>query len=379
MNTMKKMLLSVLLALSALGLTASFSAFADGMSDVNIYCAGCHGLVVNGTVIAGGGKSCSNRGYQGWVDTINRMNGKGCGVPAANVAGIATYLTSLEISPLTCYYAYGTSFISTGTTCPSGTSTTPPPFCVWGLPTYDGATWVCPAERCNPMYPPSSTPRGCINEVRCYSSTGSSWYLMSPPCPSIAPAHIPPPTCANGLPSWDGSAWTCPIDTSSTTTTTTSTTSTSTTSSTTTTTVPLMLICYITGYYGGNCPLGSFPVQLGIFTVCSTTDNIGTCPSGTTAISPPGCINQPPMWNGSGWSCSTTTSSSTTTTSTTTTTTPLKCNTSVNGTTQYKYSGSGTCHDKDHLVNRESWCKKHAPHLDSNGSHAHAYPHPACM
>ena len=162
--------------------------------------------------------------------------------------------------------------------------------------------------------------------------------------------------------------------------------------------------------------MGTFPIRIGSFTVCVTTDNIGACPSGTTSISPLACTNGIPTWNGSAWVCpidiSTTTTTtlncpagtynsggwcstqiSTTTTTTAppttvattsttvaaTTTTTLKCNTSVNGTTQYKYGGSGTCHDKDHLVNSESWCKKHALHLESNGSHAHAYPHPACM
>jgi len=86
MKTMKNIMISALLALAALGLTFSLSAYADGMSDVNLYCSGCHnGLVVNGTIIGGGAKSCPDRGYQGWMDTINRMNGKGCGVPSEGV------------------------------------------------------------------------------------------------------------------------------------------------------------------------------------------------------------------------------------------------------------------------------------------------------
>ena len=74
-----------------------------------------------------------------------------------------------------------------------------------------------------------------------------------------------------------------------------------------------------------------------------------------------------------------------TTVATTTTTTMAGCNTYVNGTTQYKYSGKGSCHGHDdtgvegHVVKDERWCQKHMSHTNSNGNHTHAYPHPTCM
>ena len=81
-----------------------------------------------------------------------------------------------------------------------------------------------------------------------------------------------------------------------------------------------------------------------------------------------------------------TTSTTATTVASTTTTTTTSCNAYVNGTTQFPYSGSGSCHsfaNDDgtglHVVRNESYCKKHMSHLNSKGNHVHAYPHPACM
>ena len=77
------------------------------------------------------------------------------------------------------------------------------------------------------------------------------------------------------------------------------------------------------------------------------------------------------------------TTTSTTTVATTTTTT--KCQTYVNGTTNYPYSGTGSCHGHgdngtgDHNVREEKWCQQHMDHLNSSGNHTHAYPHSACM
>ena len=83
-------------------------------------------------------------------------------------------------------------------------------------------------------------------------------------------------------------------------------------------------------------------------------------------------------------SVSTTTSSSTTTVSSTTTTT--LCNSYVNGTTQFPFSGSGSCHgfaiddmSGAHIVRDQAYCKKHMSHFNSKGNHVHAYPHPSCM
>ena len=81
----------------------------------------------------------------------------------------------------------------------------------------------------------------------------------------------------------------------------------------------------------------------------------------------------------------TTTTTTTTVAATTTTTMSSGCNTYVNGTTQYKYSGSGSCHGHSddgtgiHNVRDQNWCKKHMTHFNSSGNHTHAYPHPLCM
>ena len=81
----------------------------------------------------------------------------------------------------------------------------------------------------------------------------------------------------------------------------------------------------------------------------------------------------------------TTTPQTTNTTVATTTTTTSGCNTYVNGTTQYPYSGSGSCHGHgddgtgNHIVQNQKWCQKHVLHMNSSGSHAHAYPHPRCL
>ena len=82
----------------------------------------------------------------------------------------------------------------------------------------------------------------------------------------------------------------------------------------------------------------------------------------------------------------TTTTATPTTVATTTTTTMAGCNTYVNGTTQYPYSGKGSCHGHGedlttfgHIVRDQTWCQKHKSHENSRGNHTHAYPHPTCM
>ena len=90
-----------------ISLSVSLPGYADGMSDVNYYCTVCHaGLTVNGTVIGDGSRLAANRGYQGWVDTIDRMNSKGCGVPSGSITGMATYLASLETTTTTLPFQY---------------------------------------------------------------------------------------------------------------------------------------------------------------------------------------------------------------------------------------------------------------------------------
>ena len=116
LNTWKKMktVSWALIGFSTFALSVGSSAHASGQSDTQMYCTGCHdGVIVGGNMVGGGNKNCGNRGYQGWVSTINKMNGKGCGVPASATPGMATYLTCLE----------------TGTTssCSGGTATTTTP------------------------------------------------------------------------------------------------------------------------------------------------------------------------------------------------------------------------------------------------------------
>ncbi len=65
-----------LIGFSTIALSLGSSAHADAQSDTQMYCTGCHdGIVVGGNMVGAGNKNCGNRGYQGWVDTINKMNG----------------------------------------------------------------------------------------------------------------------------------------------------------------------------------------------------------------------------------------------------------------------------------------------------------------
>ena len=384
MNTIKNFIVA-LLALFAFGLTASPLAFADGKTDAEANCPGCHGVIINGIQAVGsGGRSCAQRTTAEWTATIERMNGKGCGVPAGAITGIANYLATF--GALVCYRALdgtsytppigatscsypdgptpppsyscpgtnrvyiGNSWVCEGTTTTSSTTTTTimPPFCNNGPAALIGGSWVCP-------YPPQL----------CYDSSGVGQYIsgMYPPypCPT-GMSTTPPPTCSGGLPTFDGTAWTCP----------TTTTSSTTTSTTTSTTLGgTTLTCY-----------SLFPG-----TVFTTTAS--SCPSGYSSTLP-NCQPLNLVISGSYWYCDrgTTTTSNTSTTTTSSTTTTTLCNTYVNGTTQHPYSGSGSgsCHsfaNDDvtgvHIVRDQSYCKKHMSHFNSKGNHVHAYPHPMCM
>ena len=373
MNIIKKITISALLSLSVFGLTASLPALADGASDAALYCTGCHnGLTVNGPmvftpiVVGGGSMACLQRSVADWVSTINRMNGKGCGVPSHLINGIASYLNNGWFQML-CYYPNGTSFPNSGDLpCPPGTSNTPPPTCSNGLPTYVGGS-------------------------------GYQW--------------------------WQGT-WVCP----STTTSSTTSTSSSTTSSTTTTTVFKCSPYYFsdspsslsfTATQGGGLPTSqslsiSFYnyLQIPQWSVISAPAWLSVTPmngsgSAGLTVSIPSTQLAPGVYTGFiDFSSSTlgchiyiknsvpvsftveptvTTSTSTTTTVATTTTTTL-CNPYVNGTTQHKYSGSGSCHSfaldlvtGAHIVREQKYCRQHMTHFNSSGNHVHAYPHPACM
>ena len=103
LNTWKKMksVNWALIGFSTFALSIGSSAHASGQSDTQMYCTGCHdGMVIGGNMVGAGDKNCGNRGYQGWVSTIDKMNGKGCGAPASAIPGMATYMTCLETGTL---------------------------------------------------------------------------------------------------------------------------------------------------------------------------------------------------------------------------------------------------------------------------------------
>ena len=351
MNIIKKITISALLSLSVLGLTTSLSALADGASDAALYCSGCHaGLTVNGVVIGGGAKLCPQRTVSEWTTTIDRMNGKGCSVPAGSIAGIASYLAGLggaTLPPITCYDTWGGIVTSYTGTCPTNTTSIPPPTCSSGSPFpdqpfFNGSAWTC------------------IAALICYNSDGSSFGIYSATCPS-GTSTTPPPTSA--------STTTTSTSTTGTNSTAPPTTSTTTTSSTTTTTTGgTLLTCY--GYVGAQ----TGPIL---------TTTAGSCPVGYSTTLP-NCQPLNFLNMGSIWVCEGTTTLMRTTTSSTTTTT--LCNSYVNGTTQYKYSGSGSCHSFTldlvtgaHIVRDQKYCQQHMSHFNSSGNHVHAYPHPVCM
>ena len=341
MNIIKKVVYTTLLALSSLGLTTSI-AFADGKTDAEATCPGCHGVVINGIQAAGsGGKICAQRTTAEWTATIERMNGKGCGVPAGSIAGIASYLACVTFPSGVCPPPPTSTSTSTTTSTTSSSSTstttstilTPPPIC---------------------YYPDGST------------VFGINGFFPYPYCPPSS-STIPPPSCTDGLPTFDGRTWICPTAT-------TSTSSTSTTSTTTTLPQGQTVTCY---YADGT----SFT-----HTVLPTDMNV--CPPPNTSFyPPPPCLGGVLTLSGPIWNCTATSTSTTSTTTTVlSTTTTTLCNTYVNGTTQYPYSGSGSCHSfanddvtAAHIVRDQSYCKKHMSHYNSKGNHVHAHPHPMCM
>ena len=119
--------------------------------------------------------------------------------------------------------------------------------------------------------------------------------------------------------------------------------------------------------------------SIGATTTTTTTTKATTTTTATTAVQ---TTTTAPIGD------TTTTGATTTITvgTTTTTTAMTGCNTYVNGTTQYKYGGSGSCHGHgddlvtgDHVVRDQKWCQKHMTHFNSKGNHTHTYPHPQCM
>ena len=336
MDHFKKCSISALLALSLLGLIASQSAFAVcvdaecGMLEAA--CPGCHGVIVNGIQVAGsGGRTCTQRSVSAWLTTLNKMKNKGCNVVAGTEQVIAEYLACV-----------GNPACTTSTTS-STTSTTL------------GVT------------------------LTCYGS-GTIFTTTASTCPSGSSSTLPKCSPLNLI--IVGNTWFCEG------TTTTSSTSTSTTSTSTTGTNHIWCINQNGQFYPE--PSGMCPTNICYYADGTSTSSTygGRCPTGTNYFPPPTCSEGLPVLNGITWTCpttsSTTSTSSTSTTDTTTSTT--LCNTYVNGTTQYPYSGSGSCHsfaNDDvtglHIVRDQSYCKKHMSHLNSKGNHVHAYPHPMCM
>ena len=268
MNTIRKIIISALLILTAIGLTTSLPAFADGKTDAEAACPGCHGVIINGIQAVGiGGRNCAQRTTAEWTATIERMNNKGCAVPAGSIAGIASYLAGLGgtiSTPTTCYDTGGWTYITYTGTCPPGFSTTPP--------TSTSTTTTIPTVT-------TTTSTSLFAGTTCYYASGESFVAhigLTPYCP-FGTAYTPPPSCPGGTLSividhvWqcsiqcpDGSTvtalWgavpTCPS--------TTSTTSTSTTSIATTTTTTLCNT-YVNGTtqhpYSGSGSCHSFAID----------------------------------------------------------------------------------------------------------------------
>ena len=320
MNIIKKFQFAAWSVLFAAGLAVSSAVYADGQSDVANYCSGCHGVTVNGVVVASdGAKNCLQRTATEWEATINRMNGKGCNTPPVSIAGMASYLAgvgSTSTSTLT----------TTSLTTTSSTTTT---------------TWI---ERCNPM---SSFGYSVSPSSLSFTSTQggplpgsqllSVWVLDNGPAmASWAASNIP--TWLSISPAGGGEG------------------------------APYDVIASV----------NTTQLSAGVYTAIINFNFFDGCYR-HGALTVTVTFNIDP-------STSTTNTSTTSTTTTSSTPTTTLCNTYVNGTTQYPYSGSGSCHgfaiddmSGAHIVRDQSYCKKHMSHFNSKGNHVHSYPHPMCM
>ena len=435
MNTAKKIVALAMFALTALGLFVSLPAFADGASDAALYCSGCHaGLSVNGVAVGGGQRVCLQRTVTEWTATIDRMNAKGCSVPAGSIAGIANYLAGLGGATLTCYSNIGTIFTTTASSCPVGSSSTRPdcrPLNFFIM----GNTWFC--EGTTTTSSSTSSSSSSTSSSTTTSSTTSTTAIGPTFTTAVDAANYYCSNCHSGLTVTGGvtigaglkicaqrsvTEWVATVDRMN-----------AKGCGVPSNWVsgiasylaqyippPLPITCYgDNGYvvtsYSGSCPTGTIatpppmcnngPAYLGTSgwvcppprftcynpdgtTFYSNSWTAPYCPAGTSTTPPPACNVGLPTFDGTTWSCFPTLVSSTTTTSTTTSSTPTTtlCNTYVNGTTQYKYSGSGSCHSfaldlvtGAHIVRDQQYCQKHMTHFNSSGNHVHAYPHPSCM
>ena len=337
MNIIKKVIYATLLSLSSLSLTNSI-AFADGKADAEAACPGCHGVIINGIQAVGsGGRNCAQRTTNEWVATIERMNAKGCGVPAGSIYGIALYLGS-DCSGCRTTSTTSSTSTSTSTSTTSTTTTTlyVDPF------GYDMGVSVTGST----VYP---IPFHSGSYSVSYTGTITNYG------PGIGVADI---------------IFKDPLNLGS-------------------SSISLSN-CVATGRYGCRATLAAgeqATVTASVGSVGLGTDTlfyISLSDVSGDAMFETNSTNNSATLSLASPSTSTTTSTSSTTTSSTTTTT--LCNTYVNGTTQYKYSGSGSCHSfanddvtAAHIVRDQSYCKKHVSHFNNKGNHVHAYPHPACM
>ena len=233
--------------------------------------------------------------------------------------------------------------------CPIGTSLTPPPTCNAGLPTtIPGGTWVCGSSTTTTT---SSITTTTVCPPYLFYATPNSLSFTATQGGALPASQSLSLNFSNGSPPF--LQWSI-------------------------LSAPAWLSVTPTSGYGPRVLTVSIPstqiaagVYPGIIRFSSSTLGcLGTSNYATVTFTVEPTV---------------TTSTSTTTTVATTTTTTL-CNAYVNGTTQYKYSGSGSCHSfaldlvtGAHIVRDQKYCRQHMTHFNSSGNHVHAYPHPACM
>ena len=332
MNIIKKVIYATLLSLSSFSLTTSL-ALADGKTDAEATCPGCHGVIINNIQAVGtGGRSCVQRTATEWEATINRMNGKGCGVPAGSIAGIASYLACVTFPSGICMPTSTTSSTSTSTSTTSSSNTTT-----------SSTTTSTFFERCSPW-----------NQL--YISANPTSLSFTATEGGAIPASQSLTVSASVNQSFLTASWSVGA-------------------------VPAWLSISPTGGSQGSTQVTasiiSTQLSPGVYTATIYFTARDGCPYDYAGTSLTVTFTIDP-------STSSTTTSSTSTVATTTTTT--LCNSYVNGTTQFPYSGSGSCHgfaiddmSGAHIVRDQAYCKKHMSHYNSKGNHVHAYPHPSCM
>ena len=334
MNIVKKTMMSVLFGLSVLGLTTSMSANALN-ANAEAACPGCHGVIIGTTQAVGsGGINCPQRSVSAWLSTISKMKSKGCIVVAGTEQGIAEYLACVENPACT------SSTSSTSTTSSTTTTTLLTGNYDMGIANLSGYSYSL------------SGPEGALY----YGVQCSAVIVNNGPGMGIAQLGF------SSYVSFRGSV-SCSVPS-----------------------------CLATLMPGQSATISMTDgVHLGVPFTCAVfvsdvpgDQYIDTNLSNNTASL--GGTNTSTSSTSTTSSTNTSTSSTSSTSTTSSTTSTTLCNTYVNGTTQYPYSGSGSCHsfaNDDvtglHIVRDQSYCKKHMSHLNSKGNHVHAYPHPACM